>query len=56
VQNYGLRRGTISYTIVRDCVSEAMVTMDELNLAALAEVGESRSAGRRLASAGVRSR
>ena len=38
VQNFGLRRGTISYTIIRDCVSEAMATFDELNVAALTEV------------------
>jgi hypothetical protein len=38
VQNYGLRRGTISYTILRDCVSEAVATVDELHLAALSEV------------------
>ena len=38
VQNYGLRRGTISYTIIRDCVSEAIATIDDLHLAALSEV------------------
>jgi hypothetical protein len=38
VQNYGLRRGTISYVIIRDCVSEATATIDELNLAALSAV------------------
>jgi hypothetical protein len=38
VQNYGLRRGTISYTIIRDCVSEAVATVDDLHLAALSEV------------------
>ena len=38
VQNFGLRRGMISYTIIRDCVSEATVTFDELNVAALTEV------------------
>ena len=38
VQNYGLRRGTISYTIIRDCVSEAVAAIDELHLAALSEV------------------
>jgi hypothetical protein len=38
VQNYGLRRGTISYTIIRDCVSEAVAAVDELYLAALSEV------------------
>ena len=38
VQNYGLRRGTISYTIIRDCVSEAVAAIDDLHLAALSEV------------------
>ena len=38
VQNYGLRRGTISYTLIRDCVSEAIATIDDLHLAALSEV------------------
>ena len=38
VQNFGLRRGTISYVIIRDCVSEAVATIDDLHLAALTEV------------------
>jgi hypothetical protein len=38
VQNYGLARSTISYVIIRDCVSEATATVDDLHLAALAEV------------------
>ncbi len=38
VQNYGRRKGTISYTILRDVVSEATATFDELNLATLSEV------------------
>ena len=38
VQNFGLRRGTISYTIIRDVVSEAMARVDDLHLAALTEV------------------
>ena len=38
VENYGLRRGTISYTIISDCVSEATATIDDLHLAALSEV------------------
>jgi hypothetical protein len=38
VQNYGLRRGTISYVIIRDCVSEATATVDDLQLAALSVV------------------
>ena len=37
VQNYGLRRGTISYTIIRDCVSGDVARIDELHLAALTE-------------------
>ncbi len=38
VQNFGLRRGTISYVLIRDCVSEAVARIDDLNLAALSEV------------------
>ncbi len=38
VQNFGLRRGTISYTIIRDCISEATAAIDDLHLAALSEV------------------
>jgi hypothetical protein len=38
VQNYGLRRGTISYTIIRDCISDAVARVDDLHLAALSEV------------------
>jgi hypothetical protein len=38
VQNYGLRGGTISYTVLRDVVSEAVATVDDLMLAALTEV------------------
>lgn len=38
VENYGLRRGVIRYTILRDCVSEAVARMTELDLAALSEV------------------
>jgi hypothetical protein len=38
VQNYGLSRGVIRYTVLRDCISEATATLDELNLAALSEV------------------
>lgn len=38
VQNYGLLRGTIRYTIIRECISEATATIDELQLAALSEV------------------
>jgi hypothetical protein len=38
VQNYGLRRGTISYVILRDCVSEATATVDDLQVAALSVV------------------
>lgn len=42
VQNYGLRRGTISYTIIRDCVSEAVAAVDDLHLLALTEVRQRR--------------
>jgi hypothetical protein len=38
VQNFGRTRGTIGYVIIRDCVSEATATIDELQLAALSEV------------------
>jgi hypothetical protein len=38
VQNYGLRQGTISYVIIRDCVSEATARVDDLHLAALSVV------------------
>jgi hypothetical protein len=38
VTNYGLRRGTISYTIIRDCISDATATVDDLQLAALSDV------------------
>jgi hypothetical protein len=38
VQNYGVQRGTIRYNIIRDCVSEATATIDDLHLAALSEV------------------
>jgi hypothetical protein len=39
VQNYGLRRGSIRYMVIRDCVSEATATIDDLQLLALSEVG-----------------
>ena len=35
VRNYGLLRGTISYTIIRDCVTERTATIGALHLAAL---------------------
>jgi hypothetical protein len=38
VQNFGLKRGVIRYTIIRDCISEATATIDELQLACLSEV------------------
>ncbi len=38
VQNFGRLRGTIHYVVIRDCVSEATATIDELQLAALSEV------------------
>ena len=38
VQNFGRTRGAIRYVIIRDCVSEATATIDDLQLAALSEV------------------
>ena len=38
VQNYGRARGSIRYVIIRDCVSEATATIDDLQLAALSDV------------------
>ena len=38
VQDYGRLRGAISYVIIRDCVTEATATVDDLHLAALSEV------------------
>jgi hypothetical protein len=38
VQNYGLQRGTIRYVILRDCVTEAVANVGELDLMALSEV------------------
>lgn len=38
VQNYGRLRGAISYVVIRDCVTEATATVDDLHLAALSEV------------------
>jgi hypothetical protein len=35
---YGRQRGTIRYTILRDCISEATATIDDLHLAALSPV------------------
>ena len=38
VQNFGLRRGAIRYVIIRDCITEATATIDDLELAALSQV------------------
>lgn len=38
VQNFGRTRGLIRYVIIRDCVTEAIATVDWLNLAALTVV------------------
>jgi hypothetical protein len=38
VQNFGLRRGVIRYVIIRDCITEATATIDDLELVALTEV------------------
>lgn len=35
VQNYGLTRGVIRYTILRDCVTEDVARVDDLQLLAL---------------------
>jgi hypothetical protein len=43
VQNFGLLRGTIRYVVIRDCVSEAVATMNELDLARLSKVSHSGS-------------
>lgn len=39
VQNHGLRGGTISYTIVRDCVSDQTAAVGDLDLLTLTPVG-----------------
>jgi hypothetical protein len=38
VQNFGLTRGELAYVILRDVVTEATATVDELQLAALSVV------------------
>jgi hypothetical protein len=38
VQNYGLRGGTISYTVLREVVTGTVATVDDLTLAALSVV------------------
>jgi hypothetical protein len=38
VENFGLQRGVIRYVVIRDCVTEATSTVDELQLVALTEV------------------
>ena len=38
VENFGLTRGVIRYVLIRDCVSEATATIDDLQLAALSEI------------------
>jgi hypothetical protein len=38
VQNFGRTRGLIRYVTIRDCVTEAIATVDWLNLAALTVV------------------
>jgi hypothetical protein len=43
VENFGLMRGTIRYTVIRDCVTEAVATMNELDLATLSEVSHTGS-------------
>jgi hypothetical protein len=38
VENFGLTRGVVRYTILRDVVTEAEARLDELHLACLSEV------------------
>lgn len=38
VQDFGLTRGVMRYIIIRDRVTEAACTIDELQLAALSQV------------------
>jgi hypothetical protein len=38
VQNFGRTRGVIRYVIIRDCVTESIAPIDDLNLAALTVV------------------
>jgi hypothetical protein len=38
VKNYGLAGGFIRYVVIRDCVSEAVCKIDELQLAALSAI------------------
>jgi len=38
VQNFGRQRGVIRYTTIRECISEATATIDDLQLAALSAV------------------
>jgi hypothetical protein len=46
VQDFGLRRGVIRYLTIRDCITEAISAIDELQLAALSEVRWHRWHGR----------
>ena len=43
VENFGLLRGKIRYVVIRDCVTEAVATMNELDLATLSEVSHTGS-------------
>ena len=38
IQNFGRTRGLLRYIIIRDCVTESITTVDEVNLAALTVV------------------
>lgn len=38
IQHFGRTRGVIRYIIIRDCVTESITTVDEVNLAALTVV------------------
>jgi hypothetical protein len=45
VENYGLLKGKIGYTVLRDCISETVATMTDLDLVALSEVQTGNSRG-----------
>jgi hypothetical protein len=45
VENYGLLKGKIRYTVLRECISETVATMTDLDLVALSEVQTGNSRG-----------
>jgi hypothetical protein len=38
IQNFGLKQGVIRRVVIRECITEATATIDELQLATLSEV------------------